>query len=262
MRNTKTITKDDYAVIAKDVTVEFDVAEYKTSTLKEFILSKLKLNDNKTRRVKAVDNVSFTLNRGESLAIIGHNGSGKSTLLRAISGIISPKNGTIDLNGRIAPMIELGAGFDGELSGLENIRLATMIMGLTREEVEQKIDSIVAFSELEKFIHMPVKNYSSGMYARLGFACTTAVDPEILIVDEVLAVGDSNFTKKCLHRIDSLRSNGASVIIVSHDEGMIRTFCDRAIVMTDGKKIFSGSLEQAFSMHRQVMMEREKAAMG
>lgn len=248
---------EQYSVKIQNVSVRYRLSEFRTSSFKEWVINRLR-GKGATRSFTAVDNANFVLKKGESLALVGHNGSGKSTLLRVIAGIIPPSSGAVvDVRGRIAPMIELGAGFDGELSGRENIFLSCLLLGLDRKEIEARIENIIDFSELRPFIETPVKNYSSGMYARLGFACTTAVDPDLLIVDEVLAVGDTNFAKKCLHHITELKKRGSSVILVSHDEGSVRRFCDRAIVMNQGKMIFDGNLDEAYDIQREIMLERE-----
>lgn len=251
----------EIALSAQGVTVEYDIAEYKSHTFKEFVFNILS-GRHKVRKFRAVDSVDLILNRGESLAIIGHNGSGKSTLLKVLAGIIEPKGLNMQVYGRVAPMIELGAGFDGELSGIENIRLSCLIMGLTEAEIKDRIESIIDFSELREFINMPLKNYSSGMYARLGFACATAVDPDILLVDEVLSVGDSNFSQKCLAKIDALKARGTSVVIVTHDEMTVQKFCDRAMVMSRGKVVFKGSVEDSLRVHQEVMQQRQIDASG
>lgn len=246
-------------VDANNVSVIYRLTEYKSHSFKEWVINRFKGRGG-SREFVAVDNVSFRLKRGESLALVGHNGSGKSTLLRAIAGVIPPDSRSrITVNGRIAPMIELGAGFDGELSGRENIYLSCLLLGLSRKEIDGLIEAIIDFSELRKFIDVPVKNYSSGMYARLGFACATAVKPDLIIVDEVLAVGDSNFSAKCLDRINHLRATGTSVLLVSHDETSVRQFCDRALVMNEGKAIYDGDVETALKLHEAVMVTRAAA---
>jgi ABC-2 type transport system ATP-binding protein len=250
------MTTPQNIVEARDIRIEFRLSQYKTSTLKEYIIGKLsgKLT---ARQFVAVDNVSFDMPRGQCMALIGHNGSGKSTLLRAIAGIVPISgSGSVKVHGRIAPMIELGAGFDGELSGRENIFLTCLLMGLSLREIHERIEGIIDFSELREFIHSPVKNYSSGMYARLGFACATAVDPDLLIVDEVLAVGDSNFATKCLQKIEQLRKQGTSVLLVSHDESTVRRFCDRAIVLSQGHVMHDGDLDTAYQVQTRIMLER------
>lgn len=239
----------------ENVTVEYRISEHNYSGLKDYILHGLKKKPN-FRIFRALDNVTLHVRRGESLALIGHNGCGKSTLLKVIAGVITPQKGLVKAEARIAPMIELGAGFDFELSGRENISLSCMLMGLTKEEVEEKIEGIISFSELQNFIDSPLKNYSSGMTARIGFACATAIDPEILLVDEVLAVGDSNFAKKCFKRISELREKGTTVVIVSHDPNILHQFCDRGIVLENGKIAFSGSILDALDEHERIMDRR------
>jgi ABC-2 type transport system ATP-binding protein len=265
MRDTQTSnspsTEISYIVEAENLSVAYKLNEFKSSTLKEWIFNRLR-GRGKTHEFRAVDNVSFKMRRGESVALVGHNGSGKSTLLRALAGIIPPSpGGAARVTGRIAPLIELGAGFDGELSGRENIFISCLLMGLSLEEIEERLEAIIDFSELREFIHVPVKNYSSGMYARLGFACATSVDPDLLIVDEVLAVGDTNFATKCQRRIEELRERGVSVLMVSHDESAVRRFCDRAVVMNRGVVVFDGNVDQAYIAQNKIMLERFSAAM-
>lgn len=204
----------------------------------------------------ALREVSFTMRSGESVALLGHNGCGKSTLLKAIAGVVRVDPSRLQTVGRIAPMIELGAGFDGELSGRENIILSCMILGLTRAEALSMMDAIIEFSELSQFIDMPVKNYSSGMYARLGFACATAVKPDILLVDEVLAVGDANFGQKCLARIHELRESGTTIVLVSHDTNLVKRFCVRGLVLENGHLRFDGPIDAAVARHDSIMEDR------
>lgn len=248
-------------ILCKNVNVEFTYSNFEYSTLKELVFQRLQ-GKRQITKLAALKSVDLEVRRGESIALIGHNGSGKSTLLKVLAGIIVPKKGSIVVTkGRVAPMIELGTGFDGELSGLENIYLSCAIMGLSKTEITSKVDGIIAFSELQDFIHMPVKNYSSGMQARLGFACTTAVDPDILLVDEVLAVGDSNFAKKCLERVKSLRANGTTIVLVSHDPHVIKAFCDRGYVFESGDLKFVGDVTEALLRHEELMDERALRAL-
>jgi ABC-2 type transport system ATP-binding protein len=242
-------------ITANQVSVEYAVHEFKFHTFKEYIFQNLR-GQGGSRKFKALNNVSLKINPGESVALIGHNGSGKSTLLKVIAGIITPSGGSIDASGRIAPMIELGTGFDPELSGRENIMLSCTIMGLSKAEINAIEEEIIAFSELRDFIDLPLKNYSSGMYARLGFACATAIRPDILIVDEVLAVGDSNFARKCLERIGVLKQNGTTFILVSHDAHTVRSFCDRGIVLDSGKMQFDGPVHEALKVQDEIMDRR------
>jgi ABC-type polysaccharide/polyol phosphate transport system ATPase subunit len=239
----------------RGIAVEYRLSDYRYSGFKDFVMRKLE-GEGKTRTFRALDGVNVELARGESLALIGHNGCGKSTLLKVIAGLITPKAGSIQTSGRIAPMIELGAGFDFELSGRENIELSCMLMGLSRAEVRDVLPGIIGFADLSQFIDAPLKNYSSGMVARLGFACATAIDPDILLVDEVLSVGDANFARKCLTKIEALRQRGTSVILVSHDMGAVQRFCNRALVLEEGKLRFSGDVCGAIRANEFIMLRR------
>lgn len=243
------------AIEIRNLTVAYRVHRYRSSTLKEFVMNKLKGRD-ENRVFTALDSIQLSIGSGESVAFIGHNGSGKSTLLKCIAGIIRPEGAHVRVEGRIAPMIELGTGFDGELSGRENITLNCTLLGLSSEEIAARMGEIIHFSELADFIDMPLKNYSSGMQARLGFACSTAVDPEVLLVDEVLSVGDSNFSQKCLKRIAELRAKGTTVVLVSHDPGTVERFCDRAIVLDEGRLVFDGDVRTALERHVDIMQLR------
>ncbi len=188
----------------------------------------------------ALQDISFAIERGTTVGFIGSNGAGKSTLLKLIARILEPDSGTVVVDGRVGALLELGAGFHPELTGRENVYLNTSIMGLNRQDVDRRFDAIVAFSELERFIDVPVKHYSSGMYVRLGFAVAVNMEPEILLVDEVLAVGDAVFQRKCFERIDRMRAEGITLLFVSHSADIVRAICSRAIwldagiVMADG----------------------------
>jgi ABC-2 type transport system ATP-binding protein len=185
----------------------------------------------------ALEGINFEVKKGETLGIIGPNGSGKSTLLKLIAGVSQPTNGTVTVNGRIAPLIELGAGFHPELSGRENVYLNGIILGMTRKQVTEKFKEIVDFAELWDFIDQPVKHYSSGMYLRLAFAVAVHTDPEILLVDEILAVGDASFQEKCLAKMRSFQQSGVTIIIISHSSELIRQFTTRAVLLSKGKQI-------------------------
>jgi lipopolysaccharide transport system ATP-binding protein len=190
--------------------------------------------------LKALDNVSFTVEPGETLGIVGNNGAGKSTLLKILSRITKPTGGTVELHGRVGSLLEVGTGFHQELSGRENIFLNGAILGMRRGEIEKRFDEIVAFSELEKFLDTPVKHYSSGMYMRLAFAVAAHLEPEILIVDEVLAVGDVSFQKKCLNKMQDVSQKGRTVLFVSHDMSAVTRICTRAIALSKGKIVLEG----------------------
>lgn len=216
-----------------DVTMCFNLEEERTDTIKEYILKLLKgkLHFNEFYALK---NVSFNIKKGEAVALIGVNGSGKSTLLKIIAGVMYPTHGSIKVNGSIAPLIELGAGFDMDLTARENIYLNGAVLGYDRKFMEEHFDEIVEFSELQNFMDVPVKNFSSGMVARLGFAIATIVKADILIVDEVLAVGDFQFQQKCKKRIEELLSNGTTLLFVSHNKEQVNELCDRAIWLEHG----------------------------
>ncbi|MCB0207877.1 MAG: ABC transporter ATP-binding protein [Anaerolineae bacterium] len=193
----------------------------------------------------AVKDVDFALKPGESLGIIGPNGAGKTTILKLLSRVTQPTDGYIKVNGRYSALIELGAGFHPDLTGRENVFLNGTILGMSRKEIKKRYDQIVEFSGIAPFIDTPVKRYSSGMYARLGFAIAAHIDPEVLIVDEVLAVGDYAFQMKCYNRMDELRANGTSLIFVSHNMEVVRRVCDRGMVMYRGQNIFQGAAAEA-----------------
>ncbi len=198
----------------------------------------------------ALNDISFEVKKGEALGIIGHNGAGKSTLLKLLSRVTAPTTGKISYNGRIASMLEVGTGFHPELTGRENVYMNGAILGMTKAEIDKKFDEIVAFAEMEQFIDTPVKRYSSGMYVKLAFAVAAHLDSEILVMDEVLAVGDLKFQQKCLGRMgDAAQHEGRTVLYVSHNMNTIRQLCDRCIVLEHGKLIFNGNVEEAISLY-------------
>ena len=223
---------NDYAVSIKNVTKRYRIHYEKNPSLKETIIH---LRRTKFIEFLALNDVSFDVRRGETLGIIGPNGSGKSTMLKLISRILKPTKGEVIVNGTISALLELGAGFHPDLTGRENIFINAAILGMKRKDVEKKFSEIVAFSELEKFIDMPVKNYSSGMYMRLGFSVAINVNPDILLVDEVLAVGDQAFQAKCYKVIYDFIKQGKTIIIVSHDLGTIQDLCNRVIFLKNGR---------------------------
>ncbi|MDQ3324207.1 MAG: ABC transporter ATP-binding protein [Actinomycetota bacterium] len=193
----------------------------------------------------AVDDASFTIDQGEAVGLMGLNGSGKSTLLKLISGVLRPDRGTVLTRGRIAGLIEVSAGFHPQLSGRENIYLNGAILGMDEDEVDQKFDQIVDFADLERFLDTPVGRYSSGMFARLGFAVAASVDSDIFIIDEVLAVGDPPFKKKCLQRISQVRDEGRTIVFVSHNTTQVKRLCERALVLEGGRLGFDGPVADA-----------------
>lgn len=216
------------------ISITFNLAKERTDTLKEYCLKLLK-NQLKYQEFNALSDVSFTVKKGESLGLIGENGCGKSTLLKTIAGVYAPTKGRVTLYGNVAPLIELGAGFDMDLTARENIYLNGAILGYSHQMMESYFDSIMNFSELWEFVDVPLKNYSSGMVARLGFSIATIVKADILIVDEILAVGDLLFQKKCHERMEEMMNDGATLLFVSHDLEQIKKLCQRAIWIEHGR---------------------------
>ena len=212
----------------------------------------------KNGRLLAMDDVSFDVMPGEALGVIGHNGAGKSTLLKLISRITAPTSGEIRLKGRVSSLLEIGTGFHPELTGMENIYLNGAIMGLTRKEIARKVDQIIDFSEVEKFIHTPVKRYSSGMYVKLAFAVGAYLDSDILICDEVLAVGDLAFQKKCIARMAEMAHSGKTVLYVSHNMRTIRNLCTRAILLDHGRLAYDGNTAEAVDLYAAPMFVMER----
>lgn len=215
------------------VTIRFNLANLKVDNLKEYVIKMVK-RELLFQEFLAVKDVSFQVREGESWGLIGVNGSGKSTLLKAISGILKPYKGSITVNGSVAPLIELGAGFDPELTARENIFLNGCVLGHSEKFMQQHFDEIVEFAELHKFLDSPIKNYSSGMKARLGFSVATMVKPEILIVDEILAVGDYKFRQKCEKRMSEMLSGGTTLLYVSHSIDEVKRLCDHALWIDKG----------------------------
>jgi lipopolysaccharide transport system ATP-binding protein len=201
----------------------------------------------------ALRDVSFDLERGQSLALVGPNGAGKSTILKLLAKITNPTSGAVQVNGQLSALIELGAGFHPDLTGRENVFLNGTILGLTYKDIQKRFDEIVAFSEIEEFIDTPVKRYSSGMTVRLGFAVASCIEPDILLVDEVLAVGDASFRQKCIDRIKLLLGNGTSLIFVSHDMGLVRAVCERALYIEHGQLQYAGTSSEVIDLYNQIM---------
>lgn len=222
------------AVEVKNVSIRFNLNKDKIDNLKEYLI-KLAKRELFFEEFMALKDISFNVEKGDVFGIVGFNGSGKSTLLKVISGILKPNTGKVLVNGKIAPLIELGAGFDMELTARENIFLNGSILGFPREFMREKFDEIVDFSELHDFIDVPLKNFSSGMVARVGFSVATIVKPEILICDEILSVGDYKFQEKCEKRIQSLMSDGTTVILVSHSIDQIERLCNKVLWLEKGR---------------------------
>ncbi len=230
------------AITVDHVTKHFTL--YESQTLKQRLIRKAKGLPIQVS-FKATDDVSFSVQQGESIGLMGLNGSGKSTLLKLISGVMRPDQGKVMIRGTVAGLIEVSAGFHTQLTGRENIYLNAAILGMSEAETNAKFDSIVDFSGIEKFLDTPVGRYSSGMFARLGFSISVAADSDIFIIDEVLAVGDPPFKKKCLKRIKEIREEGRTIFYVSHNVTQVANLCTRALVLEHGKLIFDGSVPEA-----------------
>jgi lipopolysaccharide transport system ATP-binding protein len=241
----------DGQIILQDLGIRYRIYREKVSTLKEAVANRFR-HLRSAEMFWALRHVSLDIPRGEAIALVGHNGSGKSTLLKTIAGVLQPSEGAVAAQGRISPMIELGAGFDPELSGRDNIYLNGALLGFSHKQMEAKFQRIVDFSELGDFIDLPVKNYSSGMYARLGFAIAQDVEPDILIVDEVLAVGDERFQEKCKRRIQDFRTSGVTFVFVSHALATARELCPRAAVLHHGRLAFDGPIDAAWDRYREL----------
>lgn len=225
------------------ITVCYRMSRDKIKSIKEYLVALMK-RKLQYEEFLALDDVSFEIQKGEVIGIVGNNGAGKSTLLKVISGILRPTKGTVELGGNVVPMLELGSGFDFDLTGRENIFLNGSILGYSEKFLISKYDEIVAFSELEEFIDIPVRNYSSGMIMRLAFSIASMVNPDILIVDEILAVGDAAFQEKSYARMMEMMSHGTTVLLVSHSIDQIRRLCDRVIWLDHGRIVAEGNTEE------------------
>ena len=233
----------DYAVEVDNVTIRFNMASEKVDNLKEYVIKLLK-KELIFQEFLAVKDVSFKVKKGEAWALIGVNGSGKSTMLKAISGTLKPYKGSITVNGEVAPLIELGAGFDPNLTARENIYLNGTVLGHSKKYMDEHFDEIVDFAELWDFLDTPIKNFSSGMTARLGFSVATMVAPDILICDEILAVGDYLFQQKCMERMNKMLSGGTTLLFVSHNVDTVRKLCDHAIWLDHGVTKMAGEVNK------------------
>lgn len=231
------------AIDVSGVSMHFNMASEGINSLREY-LTKLTKRQLFYKDFIAVNTLSFQVNKGEIFGIVGTNGSGKSTLLKMIAGVLTPTTGDIKVNGKIAPLIELGAGFDAELTGRENIYLNGAVLGYSESFINKHYDEIVEFAEIGEFMDMPLKNYSSGMVSRIAFSIATAVKPDILIADEILSVGDFRFQEKCMNRIRGLMENGATILLVSHNIDQIRSMCDRALWIEKGEFMLIGTADE------------------
>ena len=238
----------DLLVDVHDVSIRFRMPTERIDNLKEYAIKFVK-HQIRYEDFWAVKNVSFQVRRGESLALIGINGAGKSTLLRMIAGILEPTHGYIETKGNMVPLLKLGAGFDMDATGKENIFLNGAMLGFSRKEMMEKYDSIVEFSELQKFMNVPIKNFSQGMLSRLGFSIAVDVHPDILLVDEILGVGDVPFQKKCSRKIHELKDNGATFIVVSHSMSSIKDLCNKAIWLKEGGMFMQGTTDDVVAAY-------------
>ncbi len=239
---------DKIMVDVRDVTIQFNLANQKVDNLKEYFI-KLVKRELMFQEFLALKNVSFQVRKGEAWGIVGTNGSGKSTLLKAICGILKPYKGSISIHGTVAPLIELGAGFDGNMTARENIFLNGCVLGHSEKYMKEHFDEIVDFAELWDFLDSPIKNYSSGMKARLGFSVATMVRPQILIVDEILAVGDYKFRKKCEKRMNEMLSHGTTLLYVSHSIEDVLNICDHALWLDHGNVVMKGAADEICSAY-------------
>lgn len=241
----------------ENVSMEFYRLNEKVDNLKEFFVRLVK-GKLERKKEKVLENVSFELKKGESIGLIGHNGAGKSTLLKIISNIYEPTQGSVRTRGVIAPLLNLGAGFDYEATGKENVYLNGAILGYSKKELHKKYQQIVDFSELGDHMNTPLKNFSSGMVARLGFAIAIDVEPSILLVDEILSVGDENFRRKCADKINELRAKGVSFVIVSHNMGQIRNLCQKALWIENSQVKGYGEVNQICNEYEAYCKEIKK----
>jgi ABC-type polysaccharide/polyol phosphate transport system ATPase subunit len=242
-------TDSENAVIVDNVVQRFRVIHERPDTLRE-LFAKFFRQEVHYHDFEAVNRVSVTVRTGEMLGIIGHNGSGKSTLLKIIAGIYRPTSGKVTVNGSVAPLLELGAGMHTELTGRENILLNGLLMGYSKREMSQREERIIDFADLGDFIDVPVKQYSTGMYMRLAFSVATEVDPDILVIDEILSVGDLAFQEKCFDRLKRFRQAGKTILLVSHSMQDVKAQCDRTILLDGGRLIFDGDPEEAVSLYK------------
>lgn len=242
---------DNLAIKFKNVSKKFYLQQEKT--FKEF-LPQIFLGKSWAKEFNALTDVSFEIKIGETVGIVGKNGAGKSTMLKLIAGVTKPSSGEVKVFQKVAPLIEVGAGFHHELSGYENIFLNAAILGLHKKEIKQRIGSIIEFSEISNdFIHTPIKRYSSGMYLRLGFAVAIHADAPIILIDEILSVGDSKFQKKCIDYLQGVKKqHDKTIVFVSHDEKSVKSFCDRVILLQNGKVIADGTSEDIYKKYHQL----------
>lgn len=249
--------KQDIALAVDHVGMKFNLSKEKVDNLKEYFIKFIK-KELTYQEFWALKDVTFEVKRGEHLGIVGLNGAGKSTLLKVIAGVLKPTEGSVKTKGKIVPLLELGAGFDKQYTGAENIYLYGSLLGYSKEFITSKFDEIVEFSELGEFIEVPVKNYSSGMRARLGFSIATVVKPDILILDEVLSVGDAQFRKKSEAKIQSMFDQGVTVLFVSHSLEQVKRICDKAIMLEHGTVIAHGDVMDVANIYNEKLQQKKE----
>ncbi|MEZ5379864.1 MAG: ABC transporter ATP-binding protein [Acidimicrobiales bacterium] len=243
----------EFAVEVRHVTKTFKRNSEPAKTLKDRLLT---LRDNSVESFNALDDVSFEVEAGETIGILGHNGSGKSTLLKCIAGTLRPTEGSVAVRGRLSALLELGAGFHPDLTGRENVYLNGSILGFSRQRIDQIFDDIVEFSELHDFIDSQVKHYSSGMYARLGFGVAVNLEPDVLLVDEVLAVGDEAFQRKCMERVRGFQNDGRTILLVTHSPEQVRQVCSSSVVLDHGRVLHVGDVGKAVTIYRRSLANK------
>jgi ABC-type polysaccharide/polyol phosphate transport system ATPase subunit len=246
---------DSYSIEFQNVVQRFRRIQERPDTLRE-VFSKIVRRRQQVQIFEAVKQVSFVISKGETVGLIGRNGSGKSTILKIVAGVYAPSEGQITVQGTIAPLIELGAGFHHELTGRENILLNGLLLGLTKRQVREREESIIEFAELGDFIDSPVKQYSSGMYMRLAFSVAIEVDPDILIIDEILGVGDAGFQGKCFERIEDFRRRRKTILLVSHSMDNVRKLCDRAMLVHGGQVLEDGPPDRVIARYEELLGHR------
>lgn len=247
------------AMKVNHVSMKFNLSSEKVDNIKEYVIKMIK-KELMYQEFWALRDISFEVKKGDRLGIMGLNGAGKSTLLKIVSGVLKATEGNVETYGKIAPLLELGAGFDRQYTGAENIFLYGSMLGYSKDFLKEKYNEIVEFSELGSFINVPVKNYSSGMKARLGFSVATVVEPEILILDEVLSVGDARFRRKCEKRLQGMFDSGVTVLFVSHSSGQVRRMCNRGILLEQGRLIAEGTAQDVVNFYEAKMMEQDRKA--
>jgi len=247
-----------YPIQFDDVVQRFRLIQERHDTLRE-AFAKIRQRRTTYHEFEAVKHISFQISKGEVVGLVGRNGSGKSTILKLVAGVYTPTSGRVEVHGSIAPLIELGAGFHHELTGRENIMLNGLLLGLSKRQVQEREARIIEFAELGEFIDSPIKQYSSGMYVRLAFSVATEVDPDILIVDEILSVGDGGFREKCFDRIRQFRNSGKTILMVSHDMATMSNFCSRLLLIHQGRLIEEGGPSRVVSRYQELLSSPQPA---